>query len=157
MKNYILALAVFLLIISNAYSKPLFVAASEPAAMIIKELAQNKAEIMTLTPPGSSPHTYSPKPSQMIKAQKAKAVEDCRSTQTLTNLQAADGSWTDAWGFDKPGSTGLALQALVAAGVPTDAPSPATEQNERQRICSRAFFTAYMCSRSSRFFGKNGE
>jgi hypothetical protein len=45
------------------------------------------------------------------------------ATQTLTNLQAADGSWTDAWGFDKPGSTGLALQALVAAGVPTDAPS----------------------------------
>jgi hypothetical protein len=39
-------------------------------------------------------------------------------TQTLNGLQNADGSWTDAWGFDKPGSTGLALQALVAAGVP---------------------------------------
>jgi hypothetical protein len=45
------------------------------------------------------------------------------TTQTLTNLQDVDGSWTDAWGFDKPGSTGLVLQALVAAGVPTDAPS----------------------------------
>jgi hypothetical protein len=41
------------------------------------------------------------------------------ATQTLTGLQNADGSWTDAWGFDKPGSTGLALQALIAVGVPT--------------------------------------
>lgn len=40
------------------------------------------------------------------------------ATQTLIGLQNADGSWTDAWGFDKPGSTGLALQALVAAGKP---------------------------------------
>jgi hypothetical protein len=40
------------------------------------------------------------------------------ATQTLTGLQRADGSWTDAWGFDKPGSTGLALQALAATGVP---------------------------------------
>jgi len=40
------------------------------------------------------------------------------ATRTLTGLQNANGSWTDAWGFDKPGSTGLALQAVVAAGVP---------------------------------------
>jgi hypothetical protein len=40
------------------------------------------------------------------------------ATQTLAGLQNADGSWTDAWGFDKPGSTGLALQALIATGVP---------------------------------------
>jgi hypothetical protein len=38
--------------------------------------------------------------------------------QTLTGLQGADGSWTDAWGFDRSGSTGLAIQALLAAGVP---------------------------------------
>ena len=44
------------------------------------------------------------------------------ATQTLIGLQNVDGSWTDAWGFDKPGSTGLALQALITAGVPaTDA------------------------------------
>jgi hypothetical protein len=40
------------------------------------------------------------------------------ATQTLSGLQNVDGSWTDAWGFDKPGSTGLALQALIATGVP---------------------------------------
>lgn len=39
--------------------------------------------------------------------------------QTLKDLQNADdGSWVDAWGFSKPDSTGLALQALIAAGVP---------------------------------------
>ncbi len=40
------------------------------------------------------------------------------ATQTLTGLQQSDGSWTDAWGWSKPDSTGLALQALIAAGVP---------------------------------------
>jgi hypothetical protein len=40
-------------------------------------------------------------------------------TQTILDLQNSDGSWVDAWGFDIPGSTGLALQALVAAGLPT--------------------------------------
>ncbi len=40
------------------------------------------------------------------------------ATQTILDLQNPDGSWVDAWGFDRPGSTGLALQALVAAGVP---------------------------------------
>lgn len=44
------------------------------------------------------------------------------ATQYLKGLQNPDGSWVDAWGFDQPGSTGLALQALIAAGVPdTDA------------------------------------
>ncbi|MCK4470308.1 MAG: hypothetical protein KAW49_00840, partial [Anaerolineae bacterium] len=40
------------------------------------------------------------------------------ATQTLTGLQQSDGSWTDAWGWSKPDSTGLVLQALIAAGVP---------------------------------------
>jgi hypothetical protein len=44
------------------------------------------------------------------------------ATRALLNLQNADGSWTDAWGYDKPGSTGLVLQALVAAGVPVSDP-----------------------------------
>ncbi len=74
MKKYILVLAALTMFFYGAKSKPLFVVTSEPAAMILKELAGNRAEIMTLTPPGSSPHTYSPKPSQMIKAQRAEAL-----------------------------------------------------------------------------------
>ncbi len=39
-------------------------------------------------------------------------------TENLKAMQAPDGSWVDAWGFSKPDSTGLVLQALIAAGVP---------------------------------------
>ncbi len=40
-------------------------------------------------------------------------------TQALQDMQdPSDGSWVDAWGFSKPDSTGLILQALIAAGVP---------------------------------------
>ncbi len=41
------------------------------------------------------------------------------TTQALKDMQdPSDGSWVDAWGFSKPDSTGLILQALIAAGVP---------------------------------------
>ncbi|MBN1876877.1 MAG: hypothetical protein JXA33_21825 [Anaerolineae bacterium] len=43
------------------------------------------------------------------------------AVQHLKSLQAADGSWSDAWGYSKPDSTGLALQALIAAGTPSTA------------------------------------
>lgn len=47
------------------------------------------------------------------------------ATQTLINLQQADGGWKydlnpSPWNTTTPDNTGLALQALVAAGVPTD-------------------------------------
>jgi squalene cyclase len=54
-------------------------------------------------------------------------------TQALLDLQSADGSWTDAWGYDKPGSTGLALQALIAAGVPASDPSIVSGTTSLQR------------------------
>jgi hypothetical protein len=41
------------------------------------------------------------------------------ATETLLAMQDPDdGSWVDPWGFSKLDSTGLALQALIAAGVP---------------------------------------
>jgi len=40
-------------------------------------------------------------------------------TDRLKAMQAPDGSWVDAWGFSKSDSTGLVLQALIAAGVPS--------------------------------------
>jgi len=44
------------------------------------------------------------------------------AVETLVGLQQADGQWTDAWGYSAPDSTGLALQALMAAGrAPDDA------------------------------------
>lgn len=68
------------------------------------------------------------------------------ATRTLTGLQNADGSWTDPWGFDKPGSTGLALQSLAAAGVPiTDSSiisGVAALQNEQNVVGSWNAFGA---------------
>jgi hypothetical protein len=66
------------------------------------------------------------------------------ATETLTELQNADGSWTDAWGFDVPGSTGLALQALVAAGMPVTDSSIVSGvvalQNEQNAVGSWSAF-----------------
>ncbi len=39
----------------------------------------------------------------------------------LLAMQAADGSWADAWGYSQADTTGLVLQALRAAGVPPTA------------------------------------
>ncbi|HIP97485.1 MAG TPA: hypothetical protein EYH32_09770 [Anaerolineae bacterium] len=50
------------------------------------------------------------------------------ATQTLTGLQQSDGGWkydlsTSPWNTTTPDSTGLALQALIAAGVAPSDPS----------------------------------
>jgi hypothetical protein len=67
------------------------------------------------------------------------------ATQTLTGLQDSDdGSWVDAWGFSKPDSTGLVLQALIAAGVPATDTSVVSGvlflQNEQNDQGSWSFF-----------------
>jgi hypothetical protein len=46
------------------------------------------------------------------------------ATQNLKDLQnPVDGSWVDFWGFSRLDTTGLVMQALVAAGVPSSDPS----------------------------------
>ncbi len=65
---------VFLIGYSIAESKPVYIATSSPVEQILKEITGTSAEIITLVGPGASPHTYSPKPSQVIKAQKADAL-----------------------------------------------------------------------------------
>lgn len=67
----------FILIISftvNINAKPLYIATSQPVKAILQEITGTKADIITLVSPGNSPHTYSPKPSQVFKAQKADAL-----------------------------------------------------------------------------------
>ncbi len=50
-----------------------FVATINPVAEIIREIAGPGIEVICLTQPGDSPHTFSPSPSQMIKIESAKA------------------------------------------------------------------------------------
>jgi zinc transport system substrate-binding protein len=59
---------------NNQYSKPLYVVSTYPIAEIIREIVGTKGEVISLTQPGDSPHTYTPKPSDMQKALSAKAV-----------------------------------------------------------------------------------
>jgi ABC-type Zn uptake system ZnuABC Zn-binding protein ZnuA len=65
----------FVLLIScqSQYSKPLIVTTSHPFAEILREVAGSKVEVVCLTQPGDSPHTYSPKPSDAAKASSALA------------------------------------------------------------------------------------
>ncbi len=58
----------------SQYSKPLFVASGYPVEEILKQVVGTGGEVMSLVPPGQSPHTYSPTPSQVYKVQSAKAL-----------------------------------------------------------------------------------
>lgn len=55
-------------------AKPVFVTTSASIASIIREIAGVKADVVFLVPPGSSPHTYSSKPSDMRKVNIAAAL-----------------------------------------------------------------------------------
>lgn len=66
------ALALLALVSCGAQStKPIIVVSGNPVYAIIKELAGPKVEVRRLVPPGASPHTYQPKPSDMYKVQAA--------------------------------------------------------------------------------------
>jgi zinc transport system substrate-binding protein len=50
---------------ANAYTS--YVTSSNPAQMIMKSMCSSKIDVARLVPPGGSPHTYEPKPSDMAK------------------------------------------------------------------------------------------
>lgn len=64
----IIILSVFLFNCSAESSKPIIVTTSFPVASIIRELVGNRVEVEILVPAGASPHTYSPKPSDVKKS-----------------------------------------------------------------------------------------
>ena len=71
----LLALLFFAMLSCTAQSNKLtFVASGHPVYAILKELVGTKAELVQLVPPGASPHTFQPKPSDMYKVESAKAV-----------------------------------------------------------------------------------
>ncbi len=51
-----------------------FTATIPPLSFILRELTAGRAEVDTLLKPGASPHTYEPKPSDIMRAQKATAL-----------------------------------------------------------------------------------
>jgi ABC-type Zn uptake system ZnuABC Zn-binding protein ZnuA len=53
---------------------PSYVATVLPAAYILREMVGDSADVATLVPPGASPHTYEPRPSDVRAAQGAIAL-----------------------------------------------------------------------------------
>jgi len=68
MKKIILFLISY---ISISYASVDIAVSIVPEATIVKAISGDKAHIEVLVPKGASPHTYEPKPSQMIKLQKS--------------------------------------------------------------------------------------
>ncbi|HOE65716.1 MAG TPA: metal ABC transporter substrate-binding protein [Candidatus Hydrogenedentes bacterium] len=57
-----------------AADKPSYVATIHPAAAIVREVTGTRAEVTRLIAPGASPHTYSPRPSDMVAVESAAAL-----------------------------------------------------------------------------------
>jgi len=77
-----------------------FAATIAPVAAIVREVAGRRAEVRTLLPPGVSPHTYEPKPSDLRAASAARAV-----------FYAQDA--LDGWAVDLPQLARIELFSFV--------------------------------------------
>ncbi len=66
-------LSIALAACSREQGKPVFVATINPVASIVREIVGQDVEVVCLTSPGDSPHTFNPTPSQMMKIESAKA------------------------------------------------------------------------------------
>ena len=68
MKKIIILLALFAITLNAKLNIALSIA---PQAFLLENIAKDKVNILTVVKPGNSPHTYEPKPSQMIELSKA--------------------------------------------------------------------------------------
>lgn len=87
---------------SVADAGPRWVVTIQPAAAIVREVAGADAEVTTLVPPGASPHTYEPRPSDVAKAERATAL-------------LAVSPLVDGWAARLPAAARIDLLALVPA------------------------------------------
>lgn len=69
-----LMIAFMLLTPPPAGENPTFVVTIPPLAMLVQEIGEGRAQVHTLLPPGASPHTYEPRPSDARAAQNARAL-----------------------------------------------------------------------------------
>jgi len=68
--RYLITLLTF---ITYIYAKPIVAVSIPPQKYIVDSISKGLVESMVIVEPGNSPHTYEPKPSQMVKLSKAKA------------------------------------------------------------------------------------
>lgn len=79
-----------------------FVATINPAAAIVREIAGDRANVVCLLNPASSPHTYSPRPSDMRQVEAASAL-------------IFVGEQLDGWAAKLPATARIELMTLLPA------------------------------------------
>lgn len=62
---------VILVLQTSLFAKPVVVVSIQPEKTFVEKIAKNKVNIVTMVSPGESPHTYEPKPSQMVSISNA--------------------------------------------------------------------------------------
>ncbi len=67
--KFLIVLSLFLI---SIFAKPIVAVSILPQKYLLDELANNLVESLVIVKPGNSPHTYEPKPSQMVSLSKAK-------------------------------------------------------------------------------------
>ncbi|MEA3371904.1 MAG: zinc ABC transporter substrate-binding protein [Campylobacterota bacterium] len=55
----------------TAYAKPMVIVSILPQQVFVEKIAKDKVDVTLMVKPGNSPHSYEPKPSQMISISKA--------------------------------------------------------------------------------------
>lgn len=108
-----IALAARVCVAHAAPPPPLGVVATiEPIAMIARELAGAHLTVSTLVPPGASPHTFDPRPGDVVRVARAA-------------LLIAVGGGLDGWTQRLLGASGRPVETLVLLELPDLAPLPA--------------------------------
>lgn len=76
MKKLVLHLLILFIFTSpsHAFEKIDVIATVFPLADIVKSIGNDYVNVMTILPPGASPHTFEPKPKDIIKYKKAKLI-----------------------------------------------------------------------------------
>lgn len=72
--RFIFILLTLLISCSKQENKTVFISSCPPVAMIVQEIAGKNAEVINILPAGESPHTYSPTPATLKKAERALAL-----------------------------------------------------------------------------------
>ncbi len=93
---------VVLLAAPAAFGGPRIVVTGHPLAAVLREIGGARVEVVTLVPPGASPHTYEPRPSDVAATERATALFFVART-------------LDGWAARLPARERIEVLALVPA------------------------------------------
>jgi zinc transport system substrate-binding protein len=106
-----------------AAAGPRIVVTGHPLAAILREIAGDRAEIVNLVPPGASPHTFEPRPSDLAAVERATALFYVAPT-------------LDGWAARLPAREKVEVLALV----PRELRLPDLEEHAGERVTDDPHF-----------------